>query len=44
MLSDDFAERFCDALLYVLGLIVGAAVLISLDEMFGTHLLEKIWP
>lgn len=44
MLSNDFLERFCDALLYTLGLIVGAAVLISLDEMFGAHLLEKIWP
>ena len=43
MLSDDFPERFCHALLYGLGLIIGVAVLISLDEMFGAHLLERIW-
>lgn len=41
-MDDDGLERFCDMLLCMLGLLVATGVVVSLYEMFGTHLLERI--
>lgn len=42
MMENNGLERFCDMLLCMLGLLVIAGVVVSLDQIFGIHLLEAI--